>query len=93
MEPPAVTKTIEIYTTPFCPFCLRAKELLKRKRVAFKEIDLYAEPEKRAEMMARARGRGTVPQIFVDGEHVGDCDGIIALDRQGALDAILGIAA
>jgi glutaredoxin 3 len=88
-----VSKSIEIYTTPFCPYCMRAKELLKRKRVTFKEIDLYARPGERDAMVRRSGGRRTVPQVFVDDAYVGDCDGLHALDREGRLDTILGVAA
>ena len=86
-----MSKSVEIYTTPFCPYCHRAKALLQGKKIKFREIDLYAKPGKRDEMIARAHGQRTVPQIFVDDVHVGNCDEIVALDRQGKLDAILGI--
>ena len=79
---------ITIYTTPFCPYCARAKQLLKKKGVAFDEIDVMMDRGKRAEMEKRS-GRHTVPQIFVDGKHVGDCDELHALDREGRLDPIL----
>jgi glutaredoxin 3 len=82
---------VEIYSTMWCPFCSRAKALLLRKGVAFTEIDIDAEPARRAEMMARAGGRRTVPQIFIDDEHIGGCDDIVALDRTGGLDKKLGI--
>lgn len=88
-----MAKTIEIYTTPYCPYCLRAKALLKRKGVAFRDIDVAAKPEGRKEMVKRAKGHHTVPQIFVDGRHIGDCDEIHAMDKQGTLDPILGVAA
>jgi len=81
---------IEIYTTPFCPFCARAKKLLKSKGVAFEEIDVMMSPGKRREMTERA-GSHTVPQIFADGEYVGDCTGIYELDAEGRLDAKLGV--
>lgn len=80
---------VEIYTTPFCGYCFMAKRLLKQKGVEFEEIDLSREPARRAEMIARAGGARTVPQIFVDGRHVGDCMGLYALEREGRLDALL----
>ncbi len=82
---------VEIYTTPFCPFCYRAKMLLGKKGIAFSEINVMMRPEKRREMAARADGQSTVPQIFVDGEHVGDCDDLTRLEGAGGLDARLGL--
>ena len=82
---------VEMYTTMFCPYCSRARALLQKKGVAFLDIDIGEEPERRAEMVTRARGRSTVPQIFIDGEHIGGCDDLIALDRAGGLDPKLGI--
>lgn len=81
---------VEIYSSMFCPFCHRAKRLLASKGVAFTEIDVDAEPARRAEMIERAGGQRTVPQIFIDGRHVGGCDDLHALDRAGKLDSILG---
>jgi glutaredoxin 3 len=83
---------VDIYTTMWCPYCARAKSLLERKGVAYREISLDEEPGRRAEMVERAHGGRTVPQIFIDGEHVGGCDDIMALDRAGRLDPKLGIA-
>jgi glutaredoxin 3 len=83
---------VELYTTLWCPFCTRARSLLQRKGVAFTEIDLGEHPERRAEMIRRAGGRRTVPQIFIDGEHIGGSDELAALDRAGGLDPKLGIA-
>ncbi len=83
---------VEIYTTPFCPYCLRAKLLLKSKGIAFTEIDTIAEPDRRWEMAERSSGRDTVPQVFVDGDHIGDCDDLFALDARGELDPLLGIS-
>jgi glutaredoxin 3 len=80
---------VEMYTMPFCPYCSRARALLKKKGVAFNEIDITEEPERRPEMIQRAGGRRTVPQIFIDGEHIGGCDDLLALDRQGDLDVKL----
>ena len=83
---------VEIYTTGWCPYCARAKSVLQQKGVAFEEISLDEEPGRRAEMVRRAQGGRTVPQIFIDGEHIGGCDDMVALDRKGLLDAKLGIA-
>lgn len=80
---------IEIYTTPFCPYCQRAKALLSKKNVEFVEYDVTDIPGARTEMQERSGGKRTVPQIFVDGRHVGDSDGIVALERAGKLDAVL----
>ena len=84
---------VELYTTMWCPYCARARRLLDRKGVAFTDIDIEAEPERRAEMIRRAGGRSSVPQIFIDGEHIGGSDELAALDRAGRLDAMLGAAA
>ncbi|CAO3417552.1 glutaredoxin 3 [Azospirillum endophyticum] len=84
---------VVIYTTPFCPYCMRAKSLLDRKGVTYEEIDLYAQPGRRSEMIERSEGRTTVPQIFIDGKPYGGSDDIHALDRDGKLDPLLGIAA
>jgi len=81
---------VTIYTTMICPFCHRAKALLKKKGVEFKEIDVTMDPVTRREMTERA-GSHSVPQIFVDGEHIGDCDGIYEMDFDGELDARLGL--
>ncbi|MDF1620441.1 glutaredoxin 3 [Pseudothioclava nitratireducens] len=80
---------VEIYTTRTCPFCIMAKQLLQRKGVSFEETDVGADPSLRAEMMQRANGRRTVPQIFIGGSHVGGCDDLHALDAAGKLDALL----
>ena len=85
-------KKVEIYSTLFCPYCARAKALLSRKGVEFENIDVMEQPERRGEMVRRAGGRTTVPQIFIDGEHIGGSDELVALDRAGKLDAKLGIA-
>ena len=77
---------IEIYTTPFCPYCVRAKALLKRKGVDFEEIDVTMVPGAREEMLARAGGRRTVPQIFIDGDGIGGSDELYMLESQGDLD-------
>jgi glutaredoxin 3 len=82
---------IEIYTSPFCPYCHRAKALLDGKAVAYEEIDVVMSPQRRDEMQARAGGSRSVPQIFVDGTHIGDSERLLALDRAGELDGILGL--
>ena len=80
---------IEIYTTRFCPYCHAAKSLLKRKGVDFIEIDLGRDWERRNEMIERANGGVTVPQIFIGNVHVGGSDELHALERAGRLDALL----
>jgi glutaredoxin 3 len=82
--------TVEIYTTPFCPYCVRAKRLLSRKGVEFIEIDLWQFPARRDEMIARADGRRTVPQVFVDGRGLGGSDDLQTLEATGGLDPLLG---
>lgn len=81
--------TVEIYTTPFCGYCMMAKRLLGQKGVAFTEIDVSGDPEARRAMMQRAGGRRSVPQIFVGATHVGGCDDLYALERAGKLDPLL----
>lgn len=84
-----MTVPVIVYTTPICPYCVRAKQLLKQKGVAFSEIDLSREPaEARQELMARTRHR-TVPQIFIGEQFIGGFDDLYALERQGKLDALL----
>jgi glutaredoxin 3 len=80
---------VEIYTTAFCPYCGWAKELLNKKGVTFKEIDVGGNSALRAEMSERAAGRTTVPQIFVGMTHVGGCDDLYALEEAGQLDPLL----
>lgn len=80
---------VEIYLTRTCPFCTAAAGLLDRKGVTYEAIDVAAEPEKRAEMTQRADGRRTVPQIFINGQGVGGCDELHALESAGKLDAML----
>ena len=82
---------VEIYSSMFCPYCHRAKRLLSEKGVAFKEIDVDMDAGLRREMMDRANGRHTVPQIFIDGVHVGGSDDLAALERAGKLDPMLGL--
>ncbi len=83
---------VEIYSTMFCPYCSRAKSLLERKGVTYENIDIIEDSSKREEMVNRAHGRTSVPQIFIDGEHIGGCDDLYALDRAGKLDPKLGRA-
>lgn len=80
---------IEIYTKAFCPYCHRAKALLDRKGASFEEIDISLGGPRREEMIDRAGGRTTVPQIFIDGHHIGGCDDLHALDSAGNLDPLL----
>ena len=80
---------VEIYTTPMCPYCVRAKRLLERKGVNYTEIDLWQESGRREEMLRRSGGRRTVPQVFIDGRGVGGSDDIHALDARGELDRLL----
>jgi glutaredoxin 3 len=84
---------VEIYSTLFCPYCARAKSLLERKGASYVNIDIIEDTSKRDEMLARSGGRTSVPQIFIDGEHIGGFDDLYALDRAGKLDAKLGLAA
>ena len=83
---------IDIYTTMWCPYCARAKSLLEKKGVAYHEISLDEEPRRRDEMIKRAHGGRTVPQIFINGDHVGGCDDMMALERAGKLDPMLTAA-
>ena len=80
---------VTIYTKPFCPYCVRAVSLLEKKGVAFTEIEAAFDPEKRQEMMQRSGGRATFPQIFIGEEHIGGCDDMMALERDGKLDPLL----
>jgi glutaredoxin 3 len=80
---------VEIYTTSWCPYCAAAKRLLDRKGASYEETDIDADPKARVTMMDRAGGRRTVPQIFIDGRHVGGSDDLHALDRAGRLDPLL----
>jgi glutaredoxin 3 len=79
---------ITIYTTGYCPYCVRAKDLLKKKGQTFTELNAEDDAV-REEMMGKAGGRRTVPQIFINGEHIGGCDDLYALDKAGKLDALL----
>ncbi len=82
--------TVVMYATAVCPYCVRAEQLLRRKGVTdIEKIRIDLEPERREEMLAKSNGMRTVPQIFIDGLHVGGCDDIHELDRQGKLDPLL----
>jgi glutaredoxin 3 len=80
---------VEIYTKSTCGFCHMAKRLLQSKGISFAEVDILVQPDRRAEMIQRANGGSTVPQIFVDDAHIGGCDDLMALERGGKLDALL----
>ena len=80
---------VEIYSSMLCGFCYRAKKLLENKGVAFKEVDVMLHPSRRREMVERAGGRTSVPQIFIGGHHVGGSDELYALESKGKLDALL----
>ncbi|MGY9045620.1 glutaredoxin [Puniceibacterium antarcticum] len=82
-------QTVEIYTSPLCGFCHAAKRLLTQKGVTFSEVDVLANPDRKPEMIQRAGGARTVPQIFVGDTHVGGCDELYELDRAGKLDPLL----
>jgi glutaredoxin 3 len=84
---------IEIYTTPTCPYCIAAKRLLTQKGAAFEEINVAGDPDGRRAMSARANGRTTVPQIFIDGRHIGGCDDLHELNDTGGLDPLLAAGA
>lgn len=82
---------VEIYTKFTCPYCFRAKALLTKKGVDFDETEVSMGGEPKAQMIRRAGGRTTVPQIFIDGQHIGGSDDLAALDREGKLDPLLGL--
>ena len=83
---------IEVFTKFLCPYCTRAKALLERKGVEFQEIDVTMDRAGFDSMVERAGGARTVPQIFIDGKHIGGSDDMAALDARGGLDALLGLA-
>jgi glutaredoxin 3 len=83
---------VEIYSSMFCGYCHRAKQLLKQRGIAFTEIDVGGDEKRRTEMVQRTGGRRTVPQIFIDDRHVGGCEELYALDRQGGLAPLAGPA-
>lgn len=82
---------IEIYTTSTCPYCDRAKQLLQRYQAPYTEINISADTSKRDEMVKRSHGRQTVPQIFINNQHVGGCDDLYALHHKNALKTLLGL--
>jgi glutaredoxin 3 len=82
-------KRVEIYTKTFCGFCWRAKHLLDGKGIEYREISVDFGGEAKGEMVARAHGRTTVPQIFIDDQHIGGCSELVALEREGKLDELL----
>lgn len=84
-----VMAQVEIYTKDWCGYCARAKRLLTERGVTYAETDVGSDDARREEMIARAGGRSTVPQIFIDGQHVGGCDDLFALDAKGELDVLL----
>ena len=81
--------TVEIYIKTFCPYCVRAIHLLRSKQIEYRQYVLDFGGPERQEMIQRAGGRTTVPQIFIDGRHVGGCDDLMSLERQGKLDELL----
>jgi glutaredoxin 3 len=83
---------ITIYTTPICPYCVRAKSLLKKKGAPFEEIDVFMDSDAREEMESKSNGRRTVPQIFIGSQHVGGCDDLYSLENDGKLDTLLSAA-
>ena len=84
-------KNVEIYTGPLCVFCDRAKALLNKKRVSFKEINLASDPNKMDEMIKKTNGMKTIPQIFIDGRHIGGNDRLQALENEGKLNSLLNL--
>ncbi len=82
---------IVVYTTATCPYCLAAKSLLEKKKAAFEEIRVDGDRAARARMSELAGGRSSVPQIFIDGRHIGGCDDLYALDSEGGLDPLLAV--
>jgi glutaredoxin 3 len=87
------TRKVEIYTWRFCPFCIRAKALLNTKNINFEEYCIDGDTEAREEMTKRANGRSSLPQIFIDNQHIGGCDDLHILERQGELDSLLQLNA
>lgn len=78
--------TVEIYTRPMCGFCYKAKKVLDKKGVTYSEYNIWAEEARKDEMLERSNGGRTVPQIFINDEHIGGCSDLLALDEQGGLD-------
>ncbi len=85
-----IVAKIEIYTKTFCPYCVRAKHFLNGKGADFEEYEITMDGPKRAEMLQRSGGRTSVPQIFIDGRHIGGSDDLFALESRGELDTMLG---
>jgi len=83
--------SIDIYTSKICPYCIKAKNLLESKGVDYQELRTDKDAKLAEEVAKRSGGQRTVPQIFIDGNHVGGCDDLYALDREGALDSLLGV--
>jgi glutaredoxin 3 len=83
--------TIEVYSSDRCPYCVKAKALLDRKGVEYQEINVTEDDEARQALVKKANGLRTVPQIFIDGNHVGGCDDLYALDQKGELDPMIGV--
>ena len=84
-----IMTSVEVYTSPLCGFCHAAKRLLKQKGILFSEFDVLQNPSRKAEMVLRANGRQTVPQIFIGEKHVGGCDDLFALEHAGELNSLL----
>ena len=84
-------KNVEIYTGPLCTFCDRAKALLNKKGISFKEINLASDPNKMDEMIKKTNGMKTIPQIFIDGQHIGGNDRLQALENEGKLNSLLDL--
>ena len=82
-------KPVRIYTTPICPYCVRAKTLLKKKGAAVEEVDVFMDEDARNEMEAKSGGARSVPQIFIGDTYVGGCDELYALEKEGKLDPLL----
>ncbi len=82
-----------MYATAYCPYCMRARQLLQSKSVAWHEVDVGAQPHRRHEMTEKSGGQRTVPQIWIGNRHIGGCDELHALDRRGELDALLAAVA
>jgi glutaredoxin 3 len=89
----SVMAQVEVYTRPMCGFCFKAKKLLGKKSVDFAEYDVWEEEGRKDEMVKRSGGAATLPQIFIDGKHVGGCDELMQLESKGELDKLLGAAA
>jgi glutaredoxin 3 len=80
---------ITVYSGPFCPYCTKAKALLDKKNVSYEDFNVKEDSVKFDEMLSRSNGRKTIPQIFINGQHIGGCDDLYALDAAGKLDALL----